>query len=544
MTIRDMKILSIDVQNFKSIEHMHIDFGDVRGFWEIQGNVGSGKTSVGESILFGLFGSVRGKNNGDLVRWGEKKCTIAMSCMCKGKRIDINRTISNKGSSTLLAKCDGDNIVFTNKRNAQQILETQYFDVPRIVLEQLCIISFNDFRSLSTLNASDKKRFLDQVFGFCLLTDYGNLCKDMRSECVVEKRYTESDKTVILNDIERLEELRKVDRVVTEEDITDMERRIDEKRDEYSSFHNETLAVINRSQTRRNKLSQQLGHIKGDGVRLKKDIEFLKKGICPTCGAPLDQTHLHEYEEQRAALLEKYNEINDKINTIDEELKEYTDVRESTSKGMLDEWEAMKDELNEMRYALKASQDTSVEMDKYHEDVKVINDKIDRLEHDIKCWDELYGYINVTLRNDIMGSIIPHINKYIDEYMRQLHQPYIVKFDSNFDCHIYILGRRDPISVTNLSTGQMKIVDMVTILSILKVIMNSVNFNIWFLDELLSNMDEEMRDLMCGILKSSMDPGHSIFIISHAKLSEFAIDGCIEVNNRDNNSQYTIKIMN
>jgi DNA repair exonuclease SbcCD ATPase subunit len=68
-----MIINKIKIQNFKSIyDELVLDFNDIKGLWKIGGTVGSGKTTIGEAIIFGLFGSIKGKNNGELISWGNK----------------------------------------------------------------------------------------------------------------------------------------------------------------------------------------------------------------------------------------------------------------------------------------------------------------------------------------------------------------------------------------------------------------------------------------------------------------------------------------
>jgi ABC-type multidrug transport system ATPase subunit len=81
------------------------------------------------------------------------------------------------------------------------------------------------------------------------------------------------------------------------------------------------------------------------------------------------------------------------------------------------------------------------------------------------------------------------------------------------------------IPISNLSTGQLKTVDMCIILGILDVIMHNVNFNICFLDELFSNMDGELRQLMCQVLKSNLKENQILFIISHIELDDKYFNG-------------------
>ena len=71
-----MQIDRIKISNFKSIQELDINFQEMHGLWEISGVVGAGKTTIGEAILFALFGSVRGKTNESLISWGKKHTLI------------------------------------------------------------------------------------------------------------------------------------------------------------------------------------------------------------------------------------------------------------------------------------------------------------------------------------------------------------------------------------------------------------------------------------------------------------------------------------
>ena len=67
-----MNINKIKIEKFKSIyDSLELDFSNIQGFWKISGQVGAGKTTIGEAIIFGLFGSINGKNNKDLCNLGK-----------------------------------------------------------------------------------------------------------------------------------------------------------------------------------------------------------------------------------------------------------------------------------------------------------------------------------------------------------------------------------------------------------------------------------------------------------------------------------------
>jgi DNA repair exonuclease SbcCD ATPase subunit len=142
-------------------------------------------------------------------------------------------------------------------------------------------------------------------------------------------------------------------------------------------------------------------------------------------------------------------------------------------------------------------------------------------------WEQLYNILSVQIRSKILQSFIPALNKNILKYVQRLHLPYIVEFDSNFKCSISLCGMDKDIPVSSLSTGQLKTVDMVIILGVLGTVIGSNGINILFLDELFSNLDAGLRNEMCCVLRESLKPDSTIFIISHTDLEDKYFDGNI-----------------
>ena len=105
----------------------------------------------------------------------------------------------------------------------------------------------------------------------------------------------------------------------------------------------------------------------------------------------------------------------------------------------------------------------------------------------------------------------------------------MVEFDSNFKCNISLCGIDKDIPVSSLSTGQLKTVDMVIILGVLGTVIGSNGINILFLDELFSNLDAGLRNEMCSVLRESLQPDSTIFIISHTDLEDKYFDGNIHM---------------
>lgn len=521
-----MYIQKIKIENFKSIyDPIEIDFSIVNGFWKISGSVGAGKTSIGEAIIYGLFGSVGGKNQADLISWGRKHGMIEIWCTSKARNIYIKRELNSYGQSPIYVEVDGEELIFTNKRNAQQQLEQEYYDTSKVTLELLCIISFNNFKSLATLNTADTKKFLDQVLGFYTLTEYADICKQLRSD-------NQSQISLISNTIEKLEsQVKKLEELSNMEvingDIVSVKQEINSLmvlKDQLTNEFKQELSIVKDRQKDLNGKKITLVTL---GKHKKEEIDFIEKGVCPTCGAKIDQSQLEVKKQEREVLLEQYNTIDKQCKEVLEELvkldeKHNANINKFNSK--INESKILLTRLEEQAKRIKIN---TSEIEIIKQNIKGNEELLNKYQGEDVEWEQLYNILSVQVRSKILQSFIPALNKNILKYVQRLHLPYIVEFDSNFKCNISICGMDKDIPVSSLSTGQLKTVDMVIILGVLGTVIGSNGINILFLDELFSNLDAGLRNEMCSVLRESLKPESTIFIISHTDLEDKYFDGNI-----------------
>ena len=519
-----MKINKIRIRNFKSIyEPLELDFCDIKGFWKISGNVGAGKTTLGEAIMFGLFGVVNGKNNSELISWGTKKGLVEVWLESLGHIIYIKRTNISYGQSPLYVEVDGEELGGTNKRDLQSQLEQEYYDTTRTAVELLCIISFNNFKSLATLNTQDTKKFLDQVLGFAVLTQYADRCKELRAQNTSDLQSTQHEIDKLESQIQKLVEMS--NHAIIQGDIDEVREEIeglencrksieDTHRNASKAIHDKTIEK-----------SKELAGIKALGKNKANEIELIKKGKCPTCGAPIDGSQLQLKEKEREALLSQYNIIN----------KEYLEIQKE-QQGAEKEFKEKIDRINadiiEKKTLLIKLQEQTKFLNINTDEIKELNGQADEkrgelsvLQKDDTEWSALYDILSVDIRQKILSSFVPVLNSNISKYTIRLHQPYIVRFDETFKCHINVYGLQQDISLSCLSTGQLKTIDMIIILGILSTIMRSNSLNITFLDELFSNLDPELRNEVCQVLKENIKPDSTMFIISHLTMDDKYFDG-------------------
>lgn len=539
-----MNIKKIVIDGFKSFyNRTEIDFDEIKGLWRISGDVGAGKTSIGEAIMYGLFGDIKGKNNADLVSWGLKKGFMEIWCECNNRNIYIKREFRLQGQASLYVAVDDEELIFTNKRDAQGQLEREYYDISRMTLELLCIVSFNNFKSITTLNAVDTKKFLDQVFGFYIITQYSDITKGFKNESI--ERENEMSRSIdnIQMQINKILELSNKTKI--EGDMGATEEKIKSIKETHKGDTIKLKERENEMNIQLRELQSKLSEIKTLGLNKKREIDFIKQGICPTCGAPIDQAQLPIKEKEKEVLGEQYKEYSDKYKDVEAKFREKQQ-----------KWNKLNDERNgkiielttfltQLKEQASRTKINTTEIDKLNRDIEDLQEQLMASKKDTEEWNQLFDVLTTHMRADTLSNFIPILNQNIARYMSQLHQPYELNFSNDFKSTLSIFGVEREIPVSSLSTGQLKTVDMTAMLGVLSVIMHNVNFNIMFLDELISNMHSDLRDMVCEVLKSSLQPGQTIFLISHADLNSSYLDGEIETKiNLTNryNKETTLKI--
>lgn len=532
-----MRIQKIRINNFKSIYGtFEMDFEkDIKGMWKIVGPVGSGKTTLGEAIIFGLFGTVKNKNNDSLISWGEKHALVELWCESKGKHIYINREINSYGQSPISVKIDGEDLIYTDKRDIQSQLENEYYDISRTTVELLCVISFNNFKSLASLNTQDSRKFLDNVLGFAALTKYIEAGKALRSENTLNINKIQSlidQCNAQIRKIDELTNLEVIDGDIKEvkKDIENDNKKIQEQKDIYEKTVREARKVIEES-------SAELASVKALGVNKAKEIAFIQKGTCPTCGAPIDQSMLPVKEQERDVLRKQYATINERLEKEKLVPGQIRDKYENEVGPIREELEKNKALLIRLQEQAKRAQVNSGEIDKINDELHEHEINLSNAQFEDQQWELLLDLLGNDVRSNILSSFIPVLNENIMKYSQRLRQRYIIQFDNQFKCQIKLPGVGDDIPVSSLSTGQLKTVDMIIIMSILGTVMGSNSLNIVFLDELFSNMHSELRNEMSWMLRDDMQPDETIFIVSHYEINEGFFDGTIRIS-LEQNGQY------
>ena len=529
-----MTIHNITIKDFKSLYGSHyFDFDKMKGLIKLSGPIGSGKTSIGEALIWGLYGNVKGQTNPGLVAWNCKACEVEINLTSKDKEVHIIRNIREP----LIVEVNGKTLSASNKKDTQLILEEEIFDIPKLAVTKMCIISFNAFNSLASMGVGETKQFLDDIFGFKLFSEYNDEVKierkgqenealrlqsvyDENLEQIEHLKQKQNAQTMQLKESLNVEELQNKRKLLIDQGVALKDKKAELKKER----EHKDQEFDSRIQVFKDKMTEAVTL----GKQAKNHYNTFKSGICPTCGQPIDQKHIDEYKNKMEEYAAIYRENEHEKNVL--EISK-TQTHDSYHEPMIkcdEDMEALRKQISAIDAELKSYNDSvqllndnyDVLIKELEEKIKKIKEQLDKCDLEIAEWNEMNELFSKTLRYNLLETLIPHINRSIQFFINKLEQNYKIEYDQEFKAHIYVDGWDKEISYNNLSTGQRKSLDLAIIFGILQNIIANVDLNILFLDELFSNMDVNARNIMISLLQENMGDDKTIFIINHAEMGD------------------------
>ena len=529
-----MYIKSIKITNFKSIYGtQEFDFTELDGLVKLSGIIGSGKTTLCEALLYGLFGNVAGHKIPNLVSWNEKCCEIEMDLISRNKDIHIIRN----SSMPLQVSVNDKLIAASSKRDTQAILEEELYDVPKLAIEKMCIISFSAFNSLASMNPAQTKQFLDEVFGFGTFTQYNNVVVDERKLQVNENTKLNAVYSDTQDQIEYLtnkklkqqEELKNtIDIVGCNELRAQLVEKGKAKKEEFKRIKAECEQKVLEVVAEKQKWYDKKLECATLGKQEKDWYNTFKDGVCPTCGNEIGKDVIEEHKNKMLDYAKKYKEYQNKENEIQLKIEKMNSEAKIKQDELKQDMEDLKKQISNIDAQIQTYNNSLALLNENYDDlISEYNNKLDKLKKDIEVsdkeiceWNDMNELFTKTFRYNLLETLIPHINKSIAYFINKLDQNYSITYDQEFKPHIKIDTFDREISYKDLSTGQRKSLDLAIVFGILQNIIANVNFNLFCLDELFSNMDADSRNTMLALLNDSMAKDRTIFVINHAEMND------------------------
>ncbi len=280
-----MKILKIESKNFKPFDNISIPYEGYlgEGFFIIKGKNSMGKTSIIESILWGLLGEhlMAEKDRKSIIKTGESKCEVAITFEISDILYRVIRTIEvirkRKSlqdpqnelvkSSALLFKKEKDEERFIQLCRGPNIVNQEIESLLGVypeVIEKTVYIRQKEVDKLALADPSELRELIKNLFG---LNDFDDHIK----------KYL---KNQINSSNEEIKELKiQIGSLLTEQNELEKQKQIlKEKKEKHElklqEIKNDKNALINYpSQEKLNKIKVTMENIE----KYKKDVDYKEK---------------------------------------------------------------------------------------------------------------------------------------------------------------------------------------------------------------------------------------------------------------------------
>lgn len=525
------------------------------GLYQIFGENGTGKSTISQVLKLGLYGKVQGKTIAKCVNRINKSGEVNISFESRLGTVDINRTFL---PNSLTLKIAGVEYKEAGVKNVQEYLEDNLIGIPQNIFNNSVSLSINDFKSFLKMTPSDKKEIVDRIFG---LESINKMIKVIKQEINETKsilsRYEDNIRFVEDNIKKAEQELLIVESKVEE----DNSEKINTLKENYNQLISKKTG-LQEKKTKANEVREKLEDAERKIYKSKQSINSNLEVIakqkrlyesfkCPTCGSALDsEEHQHKFQEilseeesyklKLAELQEKSKELDERMSKAKTALKECEsrlfniDSKSRSIQSMIKETESQKvnQQTDGIRRLIEQNSEKLEEIQNQRKEL-MKKEGINRLV------EEILG--DNGLKKSVMEHIVKPMNTQINSILSELELPFKVQFDGQFEAKLTQLSFE--ISIEELSTGQLKMLDFAVLIAIIKMLkLKFPSLNILFLDEIFSSLDPNNVSRIVEILRRiAKDYNMNIMVINHAPLPLELFDWTITTSLKDNFSNFIVE---
>ena len=545
-----MKILKIEWKNFSSYgnKKQSLSFTEANGLFQIIGENGAGKSSISQVITFGLYGKIEGKKLSDIPNRINGHAEVTIEFEANGNVIKVERGLE---PSYLNLSLNGVLCDQAGSRNVQDYLTEDLIGIPYYVFNNTISLSINDFKSFIKMSPQDKRAIVDKIFGFQILNKMRDTLKDeskkIKDRLDVISGNLESINNSIMKSNKEMDSLLNEIEEEAKEEINSLNEELN-KFKTLQGIHSKYIEDFKKDESNFYSLlkesNQTLVENKSAYQDLSRRLKLYELDKCPTCESSLD-TEFHKsakdsFTEEREKYFEKIKELETTLvdlKSTENEVK--TRKNDLISKGAKIETristiirDLKKIENKDSDKQIQALKRIIENMEGDRENLSVESFKTEEKNNWIRLLDDILGERGV--KQMAVKTILPSLNSEIFDLMREMHLDYQVIFDEEFKASLYHMGIEIPIQT--LSTGEMKKIDFVVLISIMKLMkLKFSSINLLFLDELFSSVDPDgVHSILKILQKSSRDMGLNIFVINHAPMPHEIFDWKLEVSKTNN----------
>jgi DNA repair exonuclease SbcCD ATPase subunit len=551
-----VKILKIEWRNFSSYGNrlQTLEFPNEACLFQIVGENGAGKTTISQVIAFALYGKVEGKKLGDIPNRINGHAWVRIEFENNGKIITVERGLE---PSIFTLSINGIPYDQAGNVNVQTYLADDLIGIPYYVFNNTISLSINDFKSFVKMSPQDKRAIIDKIFGFNILNQMrellkGEIRKIKESLDTLSGSLSATESTINKSTEEMENLLGQMD-----EDIKNQTSELNKSLESFQKLqvlHSGKIDAFKEEETKLADLiytsTKELLEIKGKVESLEKGLKLYESDMCPTCESSLTG----EFHEHKKSIMETDLDLSkdklDEAELVIIKLREKESEMKKTKIDLQDKNNKISQRIRDILRDIELLDDkkNDVQVRSLEKIIKNLETERDKIKGDVFKSAEKNAWVKTL--DDILSekgvkqmaikTILPSLNSEIMDLLEALHLDYQVVFDDEFKASIYQMGIEIP--VQTLSTGEMKKVDFVVLIAIMKLMkLKFSSINLLFLDELFSSVDPDgVTSILRVLQKNSREMGLNIFVINHAPMPHEIFDWKIDIKKTNSFSSMTI----
>jgi DNA repair exonuclease SbcCD ATPase subunit len=539
----------IKIKNFLTIGNYFINVNLCKNpLTLIYGKNGHGKSLILDAISFVLFNKpYRDINKPQLINSiNKKELVVEISFTIKNDSFKIIRgmkpNIFEIYKNDVLLNQDADS------RDYQKYLEDHIIHLNQKGFNQTVIMGSATFVPFMKLKTPERRLVIEDLLDLQIFTSMNIVLKQKikDNEQVIEN--IQSNISQFKSKIQLQEQYNKKIEDDRAEGIVELEQRINNLQSENNNLHeqiqnnNNLIEQLSNNITDETKLRNKIKEIHEIKIGLnhrlndiKSDIDFFSSSNyeCPTCSQELSDefknNKLHICEADKDQIENGIEKLKIKQQKHQDKLQVIVDISNNINKITNDNKIAMRDISHNNKIISECYESIKKIHNKQNKEINidVITElKNNKTELEIKLKElsligENYNIALSLLKDNgikaqIIKTYIPVINKFINQYLKEMGFLINFQLDENFNETINSRDR-DIFTYGSFSEGQKLRINLALIFTwrMISKMINSTTTNIIFFDEIMdSSLDQEGVDAFFRLLKT-FESNSNVFIISH-----------------------------
>ncbi len=314
-----MKILSIDIQNFKPFKRLVLPEQGVfpEGLIIVRGPNSTGKSSLFEAILWALWGhNAVEVDNQDLISFSATSCRVILVFEVDGKVYKISRSYNSADGMAV--------VLFRETPDGWRPLKDKSKSVERTLSEILnmewpqardtLLVRQGEVAQITSATPTDLRNLLMKVYNIELIEQISNQISSLESDIQNKLRRLQQTYVPPEHIASQIEET--VERINRYQDLlTERQRELEQKMAERDSLP--SLKVLNEIHDAQQAVKIAEGKLKQQEQELDRYLQ--RAGILDS-SPPVIQARLSQLQKQQDRLQQSLSDIDSRLSEIDQEI--------------------------------------------------------------------------------------------------------------------------------------------------------------------------------------------------------------------------------